>query len=164
MEEWRFVKHDGKTVFNYQVSNMGQVKSLIGKGKIMKTRLNSWGYEIVNLKIGDEAKTKQVHRLVAEAFLGWRDPKWKVNHKDANKQNNCLENLEFVTDLQNINHAKMMGLLKTPSARLTDREKLAIKYLALENISYTVLATAFGVSRRTICAILNKKATDSRQA
>ena len=78
---------------------MGRVREV----KILKTDGGGHRYSRVNI----EGKTRYVHRLVAVAFLG--EPpheKAEVNHKDFNKRNNALENLEWVTPKENIAHAK----------------------------------------------------------
>lgn len=159
MEEWKFIKHDGSVNFNYQVSNFGRVKSLLsGKELIMKTRINSWGYEIVNVKTKDGMKTKQVHRLVAEAFIEWRDSKWQVNHKDANKLNNRVDNLEYVTSKENMIHARKQGLLNKDRPKLSERESQAIYYLAIDaDVEYLTIANAFDISRRTVFNVIDKQ-------
>ncbi|EPH67001.1 HNH endonuclease domain protein [Enterococcus faecium 13.SD.W.09] len=155
MEQWRFIKDNGETNFNYQVSDKGNVKSLINDGLLLKTRVNSWGYEIVNLKLKDVTKTKQIHRLVAESFLGWREPKWQVNHIDGNKLNNELSNLEWLTAKQNRQHAVNNGLIAS-GKRLTEREKNAIMHLVhVESMTYQSVASAFNISRRTVARIIN---------
>ncbi|WP_321388719.1 HNH endonuclease signature motif containing protein [uncultured Enterococcus sp.] len=167
-EEWRYVKHDGKEVFSYQVSSIGRIKSLLtARATILKTRVNQWGYEVVNLKIEKETKTKQIHRLVAEAFLGSDLTKSQVNHKDGDKLNNRLDNLEWVTPKENMEHANMMQLRMSRSHKqLSDREKDAILYLTtLSEISYLTIATAFSVNKRTISRVASEwrkeKASDT---
>lgn len=164
-EEWRFITHDGKPCFVYQVSNLGRVKSLRdGIDRVLKTRPNSWGYEIVNLKIAGCYKTKQVHRLVAEAFYGWREPKWHVNHIDGDKLNNRLDNLEWATPRENTAHAKSTGLLGKSAGHLSEREIRAIRSLAFEhNMPYQQIADVFGISRRSVARTMAKKETDTRR-
>lgn len=88
----------------YQVSNLGRVKSLkFGKEKILKPRLKCDGYVDVHLSSKDKDQSPKIHRLVAEAFIPIPEElkKWygtqylQVNHKDENKTNNCVENLEW---------------------------------------------------------------------
>ena len=164
-EEWRFITHDGKPCFVYQVSNLGRVKSLRdGVDRVLKTRPNSWGYEIVNLKIAGCYKTKQVHRLVAEAFYGWREPKWHVNHIDGDKLNNRLDKLEWATPRENTAHAKSKGLLGKSAGHLSKREIRAIRSLAFEhNMPYQQIADVFGISRRSVARTMAKKETDTRR-
>ena len=90
---------------NYQVSSLGNVKSLkFGKEKMMKQSISNNGYCQVHLCKEGKSKTYLVHRLVAQAFLDNSDNLPQVNHKDENKQNNTIENLEYCTAKYNINY------------------------------------------------------------
>lgn len=81
---------------HYQVSNFGRVKSIkFGKGRILKPTTNLYGYLFVKLCKDGKVKPFTVHRLVAEAFLPNPDNLPQVNHKDENKQNNIVSNLEW---------------------------------------------------------------------
>lgn len=93
-EIWKDIKgYEGL----YQVSSLGRVKS---KRKILKA-ING-EYLKVGLSKNGIQKTLYVHRLVAETFLG--ENKLQVNHKDEDKHNNNIENLEFVTHKENMNY------------------------------------------------------------
>lgn len=87
----------------YQVSNLGNVYSLISN-KILKTRKNRGSYVVVNLYKNRKLSTKQVHRLVAIAFVPQIKGKEQINHKDENKENNCFDNLEWCTPKENSNY------------------------------------------------------------
>ena len=89
---------------HYQVSNFGRVKSIkFGKEIILKQNIRG-GYYIVNLSKNGIVKTYLVHRLVAEAFIDNTDNLPEVNHKDENKLNNNVDNLEWCTHEYNINY------------------------------------------------------------
>jgi hypothetical protein len=110
MEEWRDISgYEGL----YQVSNTGRVKSL--RNNIIR-KLGKFinGYLFAGLKVNGEQHNKAIHRLVAEEFLPNPDKKREVNHKDGNKQNNNLENLEWVTRQENIAHAFLNNLIRIP--------------------------------------------------
>jgi hypothetical protein len=84
---------------NYMVSSLGRVKSLnykrTGKEEILKPCVDSIGYCNVGLCKDNKQKKIYIHRLVAQAFIPNPDNLSQVNHKDENKQNNCVDNLEF---------------------------------------------------------------------
>lgn len=90
---------------HYQVSNFGRIKSIkFGKEIILKPGTNKNGYSYVILYKNGKVKKFTVHRLVAEAFLPNPDNLPEVNHKDENKLNNCVSNLEWCTNLYNHNY------------------------------------------------------------
>ena len=99
MEIWKYI--DGYNNM-YEISNFGNVKSSKrGFSKILTSTKDSRGY----LTLGLDRKTKKIHQLVAIAFLNHipRGYKFVVNHKDLNKLNNCVDNLEVVTARENCN-------------------------------------------------------------
>lgn len=97
----------------YKVSDKGEVMSLStkrnGKQVILKTGLRGLGnclYEFVVLSKNNIAKVYSVHRLVAEAFIPNPKNLPEVNHKDKNRSNNSVENLEWCTRQYNIEYSK----------------------------------------------------------
>lgn len=100
-EEWRDVKgYEGI----YKVSNLGNVFS-VEKKRLRKLQNGTHGYKIVILYKNKKSAHKQVHRLVAEAFIPNLNNLEQVNHIDGDKKNNCVENLEWVTRQENSFHA-----------------------------------------------------------
>lgn len=96
----------------YQVSNLGRVKSIrFGKERILKPGINKGGYFFVVLYKNGKKKIHLVHRLVVDAFLEIPEELKRlkgtrylqVNHKDENKQNNVVSNLEWCSSSYNIN-------------------------------------------------------------
>lgn len=85
----------------YQVSNLGRVKH---KNKILKPRKNKGGYLSVALWSNKVRKDKLLHRLVAEAFIPNPDNKSEIDHINADKTNNRVENLRWCTRKENINN------------------------------------------------------------
>lgn len=94
----------------YQVSNMGNVKSLnyrqTGKEKVLSSGRNRDGYLRISLYKEGKVKRFIIHRLVAHMFIYNNDKEHKteVNHIDENKENNFVDNLEWTTPKQNSNH------------------------------------------------------------
>ena len=104
MEIWKTIKG----FENYEVSNLGNVKSKQPnkKEKILKFRVSKFGYYRVMLS---GAKAFLVHRLVALAFIPNNENKPEVNHVNSNKNDNTVENLEWSTRSENINHSYLNG-------------------------------------------------------
>lgn len=106
MEEWKDVGDN----YEYEVSNTGRVRR---KGSsIDKASRDRKGYPVVNLYRDGNGSTKSIHRLVAQAFVPNPDNKPDVNHKDGDKHNNSVDNLEWVTKSENMKHAYQTGLAK----------------------------------------------------
>lgn len=153
----------------YQVSNMGNVKSLdryvnhsrsksgkkLSKGKILSKQIDRGGYSTVYFSVSGKGQHKKVHRLVCEAFSGKEDGKTLVNHIDGNKGNNAADNLEWCTSKYNINHAVDNGLFyigeKARDNILKEKEVLEIRSNVVN--SYTELAKIYGVSKATIADV-----------
>lgn len=122
-EIWKDIKgYEGY----YQVSNLGNVKSLNRKvnvyendcikkrplqEKLIAKTKDKKGYIRVSLSKGYNHKCPLLHRLVAETFIPNPNDKPQVNHIDGNKSNNCVDNLEWVTNKENTQHAVKNGLI-----------------------------------------------------
>lgn len=106
VEEWKdVVGYEGL----YKVSNLGRVKSLKKNGvahdKLLRAfDLRGLGYMSVRLSKDNKGKTHKVHRLVAQAFIQNPNNLPQVNHKDENKSNNFVYNLEWCDNSYNINY------------------------------------------------------------
>ncbi|MBO7732707.1 MAG: NUMOD4 motif-containing HNH endonuclease [Methanobrevibacter sp.] len=92
----------------YEISTLGRVKShKKHRGtyeRYLKPRVVKDGYLMVALYRNNKCTNKQVHRLVAEAFLEKPLNTTEINHIDGNKTNNCVNNLEWITHLDNVKH------------------------------------------------------------
>jgi len=96
-----FVKIEGFE--KYEVSNLGKVRN-IKSGRVLKPKLNKYGYLTHCLYGHDKKKFRLLHRIIATAFIDNPDEKPQVNHIDENKLNNDLSNLEWCTVRENIIH------------------------------------------------------------
>lgn len=119
MEEiWKDIKgYEGY----YQVSNMGNVKSLertvtksdgvvqIRKERIMSKRESTDGYYIAKLNVNNNSKSIAIHRLVAQHFIPNPDNLPEVNHIDTNRKNNRVDNLEWCTHKDNVRYSADKG-------------------------------------------------------
>lgn len=155
----------------FKVSSDGQIWSKRTQ-KILKQETTKSGYKVFSTKLGGrngQAKLFRVHRLVAEAFLDNPNPleKTQVNHIDANKANNHVSNLEWVTFWENIEHAKALGLYQkpphktgfnNPKSKLTLEQALYIRENPA-NLTIRELGKKFGVHHRTILRYKNKQIT-----
>lgn len=108
MEIWKPI--NGTKGF-IEVSSEGRVRSVMrGTPYILKTQTDSKGYHRVRVTIDGEKLTYKIHREVAKAFIENPFNLPQVNHKDGNKNNNSVNNLEWVTNKENANHAISKGL------------------------------------------------------
>ena len=105
---WKPIICDGKPTC-YIVSNIGEIMNA-KTNKILAHTFSKKKYLIVNLYFQDKRHTKSIHRLVAEAFIPNPENKPQVNHINGNKQCNWVENLEWNTCQENIQHAIKHGL------------------------------------------------------
>lgn len=141
-EVWKKVVGYEELAF-YQVSNKGNIRSIDrmidtveGKrfrtGKNKKSYPNKKGYLQINVKINGVSRTFRVHRLVAYAFIENPLNKPQVNHMNCKKNDNRVENLEWCTNSENMQHALNNNLFKTHghdswNAKFTKEEILHIR-------------------------------------
>jgi len=111
-EEWKAIADSNG---EYYISNQGRVKShKFGKERILKPGLIGSGYQFVDLCFkGKKPTSRTIHKLVALAFIPNPENKPQVNHKDGDKLNNCIDNLEWVTRQENVRHAWENGLCES---------------------------------------------------
>lgn len=88
----------------YEIYSDGRVYSLVSN-KFLKPRLSMDGYERVALCDKGKRYEYRIHRLVAEAFIENPENKPQINHKDFNKRNNFINNLEWCTNLENVHYS-----------------------------------------------------------
>lgn len=100
-EVWKFIEDHP----NYMVSSKGRLIN-ITRGRIIKGNYHRDGYLRYCLSTKGKPKTWFAHQLVARAFLDRVSGKYEVNHKDEDKLNNCVDNLEWCTRKENMNHSR----------------------------------------------------------
>ena len=130
VEVWKAV--DG-TNGMYEVSNTGKLRSLnykkTGKVKELRPAPDPKGYMKTMLPFDGRWKTVKIHRLVATAFIPNVDGLPQVNHKDGNKANNSVDNLEWSTQIDNAHHALKNGLFENSlkaTANANEHRKKAV--------------------------------------
>lgn len=117
LEEYAYVSDKGEVFTKDRYINNNGTKVLY-KGRQKVGTSNGLGYLQVKFTINNKEYRKYIHRMVAEAFIPNPNNYTDVNHKDGNKQNNTVENLEWVSRSQNIAHAIKNGLLsREPDGR-----------------------------------------------
>lgn len=163
-EEWRAIaRYEGV----YEVSNLGRVRRvpasrLYPAGHVLYQHPAGKGhnYRTVTLCGGGKVSTIYVHRLVAEAFIGPLPEGAEVNHKRGTAAGNAATNLEIVTPLGNMRHARESGLLNITgemngAAKLTEESVRAIR---ASDERLVTLAARYGVSISTISLVRLRKA------
>lgn len=167
MQKWLDIKgYEGL----YQISNDGKVKSLprqFGsifrkKSIILKPKTDRYNYQAVHLSKDNKKSWPTVHRLVAEAFIPNPENKRMVNHKDGNKQNCCSDNLEWVTNDENVAHAVATGLvnnkgISNPKNKLSESDVVEIRKLRNNGYKCNEIAKMFNVNDRSISNITLRK-------
>jgi hypothetical protein len=174
-EIWKSLKGIVEYGDYYEISNFGHVRSLdrvfIGannriqnkKGSILKPKKGKNGYLSVNLKLNRKSRMYYVHRLVALAFIVNDKNSPEVNHKDGNKSNNNIDNLEWSTGKENIGHAIETGLIKmkgkdNAKSKLNEEDVLKIRELYKSGeYKYKELGIMFNVSIQNISFIVTNQ-------
>ena len=149
-----------ETNAEYEVSNYGNVRSVFNRGtlsrnrssvltgRILKQQLNTKGYSHIKIS----GKMYPVHRLVIKAFMG--DSDLQVNHKDFNKLNNHISNLEYVSLQENVRHANEAGR-NDPYLNPNMRRKLTPDVVNqiredLKGMSTRRVAFKYGIGKTTV--------------
>jgi len=165
-EKWKAIPD---TQNRYEISNLSRVKSNSymryngfshrkTKELILKQTILKIGYLSVRFSFNSKTKGIYIHRLVAMAFIPNPENKAQVNHKDGNKLNNAIYNLEWVTHQENSIHAYDTGLNYSPKgekhykSKLTENQVLEIRKDCKEK-SLIFLAKKYNVHPATISDI-----------
>jgi hypothetical protein len=156
----------------YEVSSWGRVRSLptyvnhhygkrLRKSKIKTVAIYTTGYYTTNLWKDNKLRVIKVHREMAKVFIPNPENKRTVNHKDGNKLNNHISNLEWNTHKENCQHAFDTGLHisskgeNCSTSKLTDQDVREIKILSENGIRHRTLSKIFEVHESHISLIVN---------
>lgn len=162
----------------YQVSNKGNVRSkaylktgrtknssefkYLTKSRLLSLFINPDGYFQVRLQVNNVKVTRKVHRLVAEAFIPLKEGKNCVNHLNSQRQDNRVENLEWCTNQENIQHGYDSGSNSNagdlhPRAVLNSAVVLQIKLLEKTGISCAEISRVVGFKYHTVNKVIKRK-------
>ena len=142
----------------YQVSEDGVVTS--HRGRVLSHQVDIKGYHRVVLQAGRKHRLHiGVHRLVALTHLPNPDNKTEVNHKDGDKDNNHVSNLEWCTSAENTKHSIKLGLAQHPTGFAARRTRLTPQLIADihrmigEGVKQTKVSKITGISQATISQV-----------
>lgn len=145
----------------YEVSNLGRIRTLaftVGnrtmKEKILFSGLSQKGYPRINLN----GTIRFIHNVVAEVFVQNPNNYPQVNHKDGNKLNNCADNLEWVTNQQNRDHAVANGLhskeARPNTRKYTDQDAEEMAQMQFHGYSLRSIARLHNTTHAAIKKVL----------
>lgn len=142
---------------HWEISNQGRIR----KTFTPKPYVNGVGYAVAHLSQGGTARKVSLHRAVWETFVDEIPPEMVINHKNGIKTDNRLENLELVTNLENIEHYKQELLTyrgeKTRGSKLNEAAVKDIRKRKRLGVSTLQLAKEYGVALSTIKRVANGK-------
>lgn len=150
----------------YYVSSYGRLLNK-NRNTIVKPSNSGKGYLLYHLRCNNKKRDVCAHTLVLEHFWGPAKKGYECNHKDGNKKNNNINNLEWVTKSENHKHAFLTGLNKPPGSfrgskhpltKLTEKQVLLIRELYKDtNLKQIEIAKLFNVHKQVIYSIINRK-------
>lgn len=169
-EQWKYIPgYEG-----YQASNLGEIRSIDRNiaypnggvrflhGCLRKPHISHNGYYRLKLCISGDSGMHVVHRLVAQTFIPNPLNKPQINHKDGNKLNNCVDNLEWCTAKENNTHAIDTGLKnivgsRHPQSIINEETAKIIKKLIAAEESLISISKNLSVSYNIVKDISRKK-------
>lgn len=150
-EIWKPLYNFGR----YQISNLGRVR----RTEIRKLSVGSTGYTKLHLSQDNKQRSIAVHRAVWETFNDRIPPDRMINHKNGIKTDNRVENLELVTNRENIEHYKQNLLTyrgaRVRTAKLTEKDVRHIRVRYKNGVSAIALAKEYKLAKSTITRLLN---------
>lgn len=159
----------------YEISSLGDIKSLkrycksktgfrVVPEKILKPKIDKYGYLVLHISKNNVRWNITIHRLVAIAFLPNINNYPQINHKDGNKLNNVVENLEWCSASYNVQHSFDNKLnipikgSKRAFSKMTEEKVIEVRYrYKNEDISLKNLSKSYNISTQTLHSIITKK-------
>ncbi|AMW62260.1 HNH homing endonuclease [Bacillus phage Taffo16] len=155
-EVWKSLKDVVECGDNYEVSTLGSIRNNVTL-RILKPYTMK-DYKRIKIAKDNKKKSYLLHRLVALAFIDNPLNHPEVNHKDGNKSNNTLTNLEWCTRTDNLKHAYATNLKshegeRHPRATVTDAQAVEIKEMIQNGYTTKEIMVKYGVSKYTVSRI-----------
>lgn len=155
----------------FEISNAGLIRNK-NNGYIYKTAISGWGYHYKTFQKKYGKTYVYIHKAIATAFIPNPENKPQVNHIDGDKNNNRVENLEWVTTKENIRHAFRTGLSKPNvkcgeshwACKITDAQVEEIKELRATGLTYKKIAEVYGCHLSNIAYICNGATRSKRKS
>jgi len=150
-----------KNYFGYTIYENGDIYGKRIKHKLLKTYIGTTGYYTFKFCYGVGQIDRKVHRVIAELFIPNPENKPCINHKDANKLNNNIDNLEWYTHKENSVHAKSLGLFQSQKG---SKSTLSIPVYQYDSLgvfinkydSHREASRITGIREDVICRYSNK--------
>lgn len=157
-EKWRIVP----SIPVLEASSLGRVRRIETGRVLLGSESKKTDYCQIGLSYNSKKIGPLVHRLITEAWLGACPKGMQVNHINGKKNDNRLENLEYMTPSQNKKHAFRIGLESAVGenngrAKLTEHEVLEIRGLAKSGMDYKNIASLFSISFQHTHSIIHRK-------
>lgn len=147
---------------NYSISDDGLVRNDLTNRLLSQSTQQD--YKHVTLNIDGKQKRMRVHRLVAELFIDNPENKPYVNHKDGNRSNNKVDNLEWVTPSENTQHAVKIGIFKSGVAKPVNQYSLdGMLMMTFESATEAARQTGGSSSKITMCCKRQRETANDYQ-
>lgn len=157
IEEWRPCLGGG----TYEASSLGRIRRIEATrttpaGHVMSPHTDKTsGYRLIGLRLNGVRKTRLLHRVIADAFLGPCPAGLVVNHIDCDVSNNAPRNLEYVSQAENLAHTKRLGRARH-SSKLSAEDVRAIRGRLERGESQADAARAYSVHKTNISCIARR--------
>ena len=155
-EHWKVIPSTGG---RYSASNLGRIRRNVGpqcrKTRIVNPTRKNRAKLVIEVKHQPKRLQVAVHNLVAEAWLGPCPDGLEVNHKDRNRHNNRVENLEYISHTENMRHAMLVG--ENRRRKLDQHAVRQIRRMRAAGMHVDDIRSRFGVTRTCVYCVLSGK-------